>query len=748
MSKSVLVICFAFISTIAFFSLNHVAQQPPEPKPATAPANEFSAERAHNLLQTLLAENKPHPVGSPQNRVVKSRITAELDRLSIGWEEQATWACAHRYNGCAFVENIIAIIPGKSGDSFIALMAHYDSVPMAPGAGDDGAGVVAILESARALALEAPFEHSIMLLFTDAEEMGLIGAEGFFNQHPLAKKIKVVLDFEGSGTTGQSMVLRTTDGNELLMNTLASETSSPFGFSFANEIFKRMPNDTDFSVVQRAGISGIDFAFAGERNHYHTPNDNTENLDLATIQHHGENMLPLTRELANNKSLNLGEHVVYANFYGQWMQWVSDHSIYLVLASALALLIALRRMKPAMKEVLIGILTSIGILFGTIAVGLGAFQLVALVLGTTVSWPANDFPHRTTLIFSTLAGGLTMIAFANKFSNQAAMMFAGWLLLLIVCVASLIYLPDAANTFLAPTLVASMLLLVMSFLPEPWRPWLFVLALIGVLPSTLGVIYLLEQSQGYTLIVATMPFIGLYMIAFAPFTAGVKLRNFALLAYLGSFASIAMIALTPLYSQERPQHVNIHYYEDMNNQVAYNRLASSNPIIEPLASVKRLHLEEKKLLPFGNAQQKNWTDSSLSGWSAPGLAVREDQVTDGARAVAVTLTSVRGADAIGLVIPIEAKLRQFHLGSQTYSARPINSGVLTGHNFIKLIGVYHQPVTLTLEFDTITPIDDVYLIDFSTELPADSQSLFQHRAVNMSPVHGGDQAQLFSKIRL
>ncbi|MBT4619342.1 MAG: M20/M25/M40 family metallo-hydrolase, partial [Gammaproteobacteria bacterium] len=309
MSKNVLVVGFAFISTIALFSLNHAAQQSPEPKLATVPANEFSAERAHNLLQTLLAENKPHPVGSPQNKIVKSRITAELDRLSIGWEEQGTWACAYRYNGCAFVENIIAIIPGKSEDSFIALMAHYDSVPMAPGAGDDGAGVVAILESARALALEAPFEHSIMLLFTDAEEMGLIGAEGFFNQHPLAKKIKLVLDFEGSGTTGQSMVLRTTDANELLMNTLASQTASPFGVSFANEIFKRMPNDTDFSVVQRAGISGIDFAFAGERNHYHTPNDNTENLDLATIQHHGENMLPLARELASNKSLNLGEHV-------------------------------------------------------------------------------------------------------------------------------------------------------------------------------------------------------------------------------------------------------------------------------------------------------------------------------------------------------------------------------------------------------------------------------------------------------
>jgi len=153
-------------------------------------------------------------------------------------------------------------------------------------------------------------------------------------------------------------------------------------------------------------------------------------------------------------------------------------------------------------------------------------------------------------------------------------------------------------------------------------------------------------------------------------------------------------------------------------------------------------------LPFGNTQQKNWTDSSLSGWPAPELAVREEFVTEGARAVTVTLSSVRGADAIGLVMPIEAKLRQFQLGSQTYDATPINSGALKGHYFIKLIGVYHQPVTLTLEFDTITPIDNVYLIDFSTELPADSQSLFQHRAVNMSPVHGGDQAQLFSKIRL
>jgi acetylornithine deacetylase/succinyl-diaminopimelate desuccinylase-like protein len=252
MQKNSLIACFAVVCRIVFFSISHLSQKSPAPKPASAPANEFSAVRAHNLLKTLLAENKPHPVGSAQNTIVKNRITAELERLGISWEEQATWACAHRDNTCAFVENIIATIPGKSTDSYITLMAHYDSVPMSPGAGDDGAGVAAILESARALVLEAPFENSIMLLFTDAEEMGLIGAEGFYNQHPLAKKIKLVLDFEGSGTTGQSLALRTSEANELILNSLASETSSPFGFSFGNEIFRRMPNDTDFSVATRA----------------------------------------------------------------------------------------------------------------------------------------------------------------------------------------------------------------------------------------------------------------------------------------------------------------------------------------------------------------------------------------------------------------------------------------------------------------------------------------------------------------
>jgi len=250
MTKNKLFIpAFSIILTFLLFIFQFYSLQSPEVIPASAPDDEFSGARAYQILENLLSENKPHPVGSKLNKEVKKRITSELNKLGVSFEEQRTWACGSRFNNCAPVENIIATIPGSDKDSVIALMAHYDSVEMAPGAGDDGAAVAAILETTRALLLDAPFKNSIMLIFTDGEEAGLLGAEAFFKQHPLAKTIDLLLNFEGSGTKGGSMILRTTEANELLINAYSESSGSPYGFSFVKEIFKRMPNDTDFALL-------------------------------------------------------------------------------------------------------------------------------------------------------------------------------------------------------------------------------------------------------------------------------------------------------------------------------------------------------------------------------------------------------------------------------------------------------------------------------------------------------------------
>ncbi|MBT5204196.1 MAG: hypothetical protein HOL98_12135, partial [Gammaproteobacteria bacterium] len=131
MQRSVL--SLAMLVSVAGVILNYYALQPPEPKPASVSQNEFSAERAFDLLARLLGDESPHPVGSAENVRVKQEILAWLEEQQIAATVQETWGCSHWGSRCAWVENIIAILPGQRAGPYLALMAHYDSVPPAAG---------------------------------------------------------------------------------------------------------------------------------------------------------------------------------------------------------------------------------------------------------------------------------------------------------------------------------------------------------------------------------------------------------------------------------------------------------------------------------------------------------------------------------------------------------------------------------------------------------------------------------------
>jgi hypothetical protein len=244
--------------------------QPPQPLGLDAPDEAFSAERAVGTLRYLLADETPHPVGSEANRAVRDRLMQTLEGLGLQPEIQRTVGCSAKSATCATVENVLAEIPGTTRDA-VVLMAHYDSVPHAPGAADDGAGVVTLLETARVLTSNPTPRNRILLVFTDAEEMGLLGAEGFFAGHPWIADVKAVINVEGSGSGGPSLLLRTSEPGGHLLDAFRSTADSPVAISYAQEVFARMPNDTDFTVPDRLGISSIDFSFAFEFNHYHTP---------------------------------------------------------------------------------------------------------------------------------------------------------------------------------------------------------------------------------------------------------------------------------------------------------------------------------------------------------------------------------------------------------------------------------------------------------------------------------------------
>ena len=175
---------------------------------------EFSTKRALEKVKTI--SQKPHFVGSKNHEVVAQYLIKELKNLGLSPTIQEGFTLS---DGGTLVKskNIIAKINGSSSNKALLLLSHYDSAPhsFSPGASDDASGVATILESVRAfLYNKTAHKNDIIILFSDAEELGLNGAALFVTEHKLAKEVGLVLNFEARGSSGPSyMLMETNKGN-------------------------------------------------------------------------------------------------------------------------------------------------------------------------------------------------------------------------------------------------------------------------------------------------------------------------------------------------------------------------------------------------------------------------------------------------------------------------------------------------------------------------------------------------------
>lgn len=289
---------------------------PPSPVPASAPPEAFSAERAMEHVRALAGE--PRPVGSETHAEARRYIVRRVEELGLDPEVQS--AVGRHRSGTVFgtVHNVIARLPGEEGGPAVVLTAHYDSVPAGPGASDDAVGVAVLLETLRALTAGPRPAHDVVALFTDLEENGLLGAEAFASQHPLAEAVGVVLNYEARGTRGPSLMFETGRGNLPVIEHFA-DTPHPMASSYSYEVYRRLPNDTDFTVFKNRGVPGLNFAHIHGSTGYHTALDSVERLDPASLQHHGANALALARSFADAPELDAlgtGGDAVYFNPLG------------------------------------------------------------------------------------------------------------------------------------------------------------------------------------------------------------------------------------------------------------------------------------------------------------------------------------------------------------------------------------------------------------------------------------------------
>ncbi|WP_338814530.1 M28 family peptidase [Bernardetia sp. Wsw4-3y2] len=305
----------------------------------------FSADRAFTYVQRIA--KTPHPTGSAAHDSVRNYIVSQARAMGYQTEVQSTsFINDGKTPQIAFLENILVRVKGKNSidqientvlsdsilldsttaDSTINLVdvatpkntiliaCHYDSRSNAAGAADDGAAVGAILEIMDMLKTQVtnqPFENDIIFLFSDGEEIDLLGAQAFMEQHPWAKEIGVAFNFEARGAGGMSILFETSDKNQNLLHHTqtafkkAKKTGKlrAFGTSFANIVYQNMPNGTDASVFGENDIPFLNFAFIGTHTHYHTPLDRPENLDKRSLQQHGDYMLSLIRYFGDLENL-------------------------------------------------------------------------------------------------------------------------------------------------------------------------------------------------------------------------------------------------------------------------------------------------------------------------------------------------------------------------------------------------------------------------------------------------------------
>ena len=280
---------------------------------------EFSLEKALNHLKKITQE--PHYVGSNEHKNVQNYIVSELQKMGFETEIQTQTAINKKWFVATTAENIIAKLKGTGSEKALLLLTHYDSNPHSSlGASDAGSGVVTILEGLRAfLAKNETPKNDLIILISDAEELGLLGAQAFVDKHPWTKDIGLVLNFEARGSGGPSYMLMETNGknSKLLSEFLAAKPNFPAANSLMYSIYKKLPNDTDLTIFREdANINGFNFAFIGDHFDYHTAQDSYERLDKETLLHQADYFTTSLNYFSNSDLTNLTseEDFVYVNF--------------------------------------------------------------------------------------------------------------------------------------------------------------------------------------------------------------------------------------------------------------------------------------------------------------------------------------------------------------------------------------------------------------------------------------------------
>lgn len=442
--------------TLAFtFSLSLVS--PPSPDPDHA----FDTDAAIARLTRILGDERPHSVDTDANDAVRERLLTEIRSLGFEPIVRDDFRCtAHFASICARVRNVMfwAVPPTDDTSQGVALMSHYDSVPAGPGAGDDGAGVAVGLEIARILKGRNDL-RPVLVLITDGEEIGLLGAESFVYSDPLAARIDSVVNVEARGVRGPISMFQTSGPNGRDISALAKTGRTALANTLSSDIYDAMPNDTDLSRFlddeAPREVDGTNFAFILGDSFYHTPGDNLANLDPSTVFHSGVNALASVENFASRPASSAPEgQRLYFDVLTRGVVSVPAWSgLGVILLSgflSIAALLKTGTWRGWRGWVLLpAAIFAAGLGAVALSAGIGAFKA-----GGAYS-PAHPWALRGALsAFAVLMAAIIAMALKDRGEDRTGPLLKSWLWLSLMGGAGWILFPGSVTIFIAALFIA------------------------------------------------------------------------------------------------------------------------------------------------------------------------------------------------------------------------------------------------------------------------------------------------------
>jgi hypothetical protein len=476
-----LTVLVSMVATVALALYQFV---PPAVVSADAPAKEFSAERAMAHLEVIA--RKPHPVGSPENARVRDYLIQEISAMGLRPQVQKTtvFESAPDEADATTVKNILVRIEGKAPTNRAVLItAHYDSVVTGPGAGDNGMSVAAMLEILRAVQVGPPSRNDLIFLFNDGEEAGLIGSTAFVEQHPWAKDVGVVFDFDRSDGRGVAILSWTAAHDGWLVQEIANALPDTVA-TLADNDSERQDYDNDLHAFAAAGFTGAHFDNVSGSTRYHTMGDNLASTDPRALQDEGNTMVTVVRCFG---SLPISEakaedEVFFALFGGRIVHYPIAWALSLALLAGFGTVgviglglrrgrLSVRGLAGALAVLTLGILAAVG-------AALLAGQLLLAVHPESQVFSESDFYgqgfYTGALYALTVALAFALWSWIGRRleATYLAVAALGWLAVLAVLLG--VALPHASYLVTWPALVGVLALAAFLGLPGEdvsWRAW-------------------------------------------------------------------------------------------------------------------------------------------------------------------------------------------------------------------------------------------------------------------------------------